>query len=68
MSNKVKDKKEPLLTPSQWKMFACVLALVLGVMGDSFLAVLITNGIAVATAWNVVVLAVLAVLLLGGEK
>ena len=67
MTNKTKNAKEPLLTPEQWKLFGCVLALVAGVMGDSFLAVLMTNGIAAATAWNVVVLAVLAVLLLGKE-
>ena len=61
--------KEPLLTPKQKRLGLGTLALVLGVMADGFVVALMPHlGIAVATAWNIIVITVLAVMLLGKEE
>lgn len=71
MTNKTKptDKKEPFLTPDQWKLGLGVLALMVGVMADAFISATIYNGIAIAMGFDMLVLAVLAVFLFDrGEK
>lgn len=61
--------KEPLLTPKQKRLGLGTLALVLGVMADGFVVALMPSlGIAIATAWNIIVITVLAVMLLGKEE